>query len=143
MPDRSVASRSLLAAVLLLIPMMMVGARTSLAADKVAVCHYQPDNAAWKLISVGGTASDAHLQNHDDALPGGVTGITGTALDANCEPVLASCGNCLTAHGGLGCDNADCESAVCASDSFCCGTAWDAICAGEAVTLCANIFCRP
>ena len=34
---------------------------------------------------------DAHLQNHDDAIPGRTTSQTGTPLDATCQPVTARC----------------------------------------------------
>ncbi len=47
--------------------------------------------------------------------------------------------NCCTNWGGLGCDDAACQSAVCAADSFCCAVAWDSICAGEAATLCGTL----
>lgn len=44
--------------------------------------------------------------------------------------------NCFVSHGGAGCDDAICESTVCAVDSFCCNVAWDGICAAEAVEMC-------
>jgi hypothetical protein len=47
--------------------------------------------------------------------------------------------NCCFANGGLGCDDPTCEAAVCAVDPFCCATAWDSICAGEAATLCPKL----
>ena len=36
-----------------------------------------------------------------------------------------------------GCEDPECEAAVCAEDSFCCDSAWDGICANEAADLCA------
>jgi hypothetical protein len=45
-------------------------------------------------------------------------------------------GECLAAHGTPWCNDDDCCSAVCASDAFCCSSAWDSICAGEAASLC-------
>jgi hypothetical protein len=47
--------------------------------------------------------------------------------------------NCCEANGGLGCDDAECQAAVCAVDPFCCDTAWDGICADEAVSLCGDL----
>ncbi len=47
-----------------------------------------------------------------------------------------SCPTCCTATGVPGCENAECEAAVCAIDPFCCDVAWDGICAGEAADLC-------
>jgi hypothetical protein len=57
----------------------------------VDICHFQPGKGTWKLLSVGSPASDAHLQNHDDALPGGATTQTGTVLDADCVEVPVTC----------------------------------------------------
>lgn len=37
-----------------------------------------------------------------------------------------------------GCESLFCCSAVCAVDGFCCGTEWDALCAGQATQLCAG-----
>ncbi|MFO0875184.1 MAG: hypothetical protein U0575_14605 [Phycisphaerales bacterium] len=51
--------------------------------------------------------------------------------------VCAGVSNCCVANGGVGCDDATCQDAVCAVDSFCCATAWDGVCAGEAADLCA------
>ena len=48
------------------------------------------------------------------------------------EPPVEHC-NCCDPHGGLGCDNEVCEGLVCAIDPFCCSSAWDSICAGEAL----------
>jgi hypothetical protein len=61
------------------------------AADKVDICHFQPEQGSWKLLSVGQPAAEAHLRNHDDALPGGTTSQTGTVLDAECVEVVVTC----------------------------------------------------
>ena len=50
--------------------------------------------------------------------------------------------NCCTAHGGVGCDDATCQAAVCAADSFCCNVAWDSICATEAVDTYCVALCQ-
>ncbi len=48
--------------------------------------------------------------------------------------------DCCVANGTPGCDCLDCETVVCAADSFCCDTQWDGICAGAAVdTLCVDL----
>jgi hypothetical protein len=52
-----------------------------------------------------------------------------------------SCGNCVEAHGGVGCKQAECEASVCAIDPFCCNVAWDGDCAGEALDLCVPDLC--
>jgi hypothetical protein len=49
-----------------------------------------------------------------------------------CEPLST----CCFASGGIGCDDPDCTSTICAIDSFCCAVAWDSICAGEAASFC-------
>jgi hypothetical protein len=54
-----------------------------------------------------------------------------------------SCGNCVEAHGGLGCEQSECEAAVCAIDSFCCGAFWDGLCADEALGICVPDICIP
>ncbi|MHC4992814.1 MAG: M12 family metallo-peptidase [Planctomycetota bacterium] len=63
-----------------------------------------------------------------------------TCLDCGVAPP-ASCGDadagdCMTAHAGPACDDADCCSTVCAIDPMCCDTAWDEICADQAAAMC-------
>ncbi len=51
--------------------------------------------------------------------------------------------DCCFSNGSPGCDDQACETAVCATDPFCCNITWDTICAGIAETecgaLCTNI----
>jgi hypothetical protein len=61
------------------------------AKENVEICHFQPGKGSWKLLSVGQSAVDAHLRNHDDALPGGTTSQTGTRLNADCVEVTVTC----------------------------------------------------
>ncbi|NUN15076.1 MAG: hypothetical protein HUU55_15710, partial [Myxococcales bacterium] len=61
------------------------------------------------------------------------------AAASNCQgdcacPIPAGC---CEAHDAPGCDNDACEACVCALDPFCCDTAWDGICVGEAQVDCA------
>lgn len=44
----------------------------------------------------------------------------------------AGFGNCCTAHGGLGCDNAEFEACVCGVDDYCCTGEWDSLCVDTA-----------
>lgn len=44
--------------------------------------------------------------------------------------------NCCEPHGGVGCDEPLCEALICNLDPFCCDTAWDGICEGEAIECC-------
>jgi subtilisin-like proprotein convertase family protein len=80
-------------------------------------------------------------------VPGGNGRPTGHALEARIdnellalprsgEPEMLGTSNCCIANGGIGCDDPECQATVCAIDSFCCATAWDSICAGEANDLC-------
>ncbi|MBL9148260.1 MAG: hypothetical protein JNM94_06140 [Phycisphaerae bacterium] len=64
----------------------------------------------------------------------------GEDSNGGCNTVPAS--NCCSANGGVGCDDPTCQDAVCSFDSFCCSVAWDAICAGEAASLCPEL-CAP
>ncbi len=52
-----------------------------------------------------------------------------------------SCGNCIDPHGGLGCEQSECEASVCALDPFCCDVAWDGVCAAEALDICVPDIC--
>ncbi|MHC5004673.1 MAG: hypothetical protein ACYTJ0_16290, partial [Planctomycetota bacterium] len=44
---------------------------------------------------------------------------------------VAGVGDCCEANGTPGCDDPECEAAVCACDAFCCDVEWDEFCAGE------------
>jgi hypothetical protein len=50
----------------------------------------------------------------------------------------AGAGSCFESHPNPACNNADCCTAVCAVDSFCCTTEWDGICANEADDICTS-----
>jgi hypothetical protein len=43
-------------------------------------------------------------------------------------------GDCCTAHGGLGCNDAGVEACVCGLDDVCCSSGWDDICVSEAAS---------
>ena len=118
-----------------ILTLLLVGVTNAMAAapPKTDVCHFQPENGTWKKLSVGGNAPAAHLKNHDDTLPGGVTTQTGTQLNGNCE---ALCGDCGATGHGAGCQLHTCEAAVCAVDAFCCDNDWDGVCANEAIAIC-------
>lgn len=49
--------------------------------------------------------------------------------------------NACFANGGVGSDQPGCTICVCGLDPFCCDTAWDGICAGEAASEC-NSVCQ-
>jgi hypothetical protein len=132
-------ARSTLCTMVAVAALLLVGVGTSTAAPsaKVGICHFQEDEGAWTKISVGGDAPAAHLANHDDAVPGGITSVTNTQLDADCQPVAGqSCGNCLATGHGTGCENSACQTAICQTESFCCDTSWDGVCASDALSTC-------
>lgn len=59
------------------------------------------------------------------------------AADLLCAPCgVATAGSCFAPHSA-GCDDELCCLSICIVDSFCCLTAWDATCVGEAIDLCA------
>jgi serine protease len=57
------------------------------------------------------------------------------AYPAACNPPPA--GSCCEARDSVACESPTCTRCVCTLDSYCCATAWDAICAGEAQEPCA------
>jgi len=61
------------------------------------------------------------------------------AFDGCSCPSGGPVSNCCTANGGIGCDDPECQAAVCAVDSFCCAVQWDSICAGEAQAMCGDL----
>ena len=69
----------------------LLSARPVFAGGKTDICHFQPGKGTWKLLSVGSPALDSHLENHDDALPGGTTTQTDTVLDEECVVVTCPC----------------------------------------------------
>ncbi len=52
-------------------------------------------------------------------------------------------GDCCVPNGTPGCNDPDCEAAVCAVDAFCCETEWDTVCADEAEEVCAECVPPP
>ncbi len=59
---------------------------------------------------------------------------------------LEATGDCSASHGGLGCEDAYCCGTVCSTDSQCCETGWDSVCASFAASMCEqaldNDHCR-
>ena len=47
-------------------------------------------------------------------------------------------GSCCRAHDNGACDDPTCCALVCASDSYCCDTLWDSVCASTARTTCSS-----
>ena len=72
-------------------------------------------------IQVGGFSTDAGLGQI----------LISKQNPTGCDDPLS--GDCCIANGTPGCERKECCVAICAIDPFCCDTAWDSICAGEAV----------
>ncbi len=118
-----------------------IAATTDAKNWKVDICHWQPDNNAWKLIRVSTASIAGHFSNHDDAFPGGTTAQSGTTLAEDCEIALPECGDCLVNNGTPGCENGACTDIVCSIDPFCCNVFWDDLCAEEAAEYCLDEVC--
>ncbi|MFO0827116.1 MAG: hypothetical protein U0572_03115 [Phycisphaerales bacterium] len=56
-------------------------------------------------------------------------------------PALCGVGDCCVVHDGTGCNNAECEAAVCAVDEFCCTVQWDDGCVKLTPALCPQLNC--
>jgi len=69
-------------------------------------------------------------------------GCSFSVMDEWLEFTSGLCGDCLIANGTPGCQNGECEAAVCAIDSFCCDVFWDSICAAEANEICEPDLCE-
>jgi hypothetical protein len=81
------------------------------------------------------------------------TNVAATTCESACQcpepsptntpgPTPTPGGACCTGHGGAGCDDATCETCVCARDSDCCNNSWDGLCAAYAQMQCAeSCFC--
>ena len=69
-----------------------------------------------------------------------------TIWDAVCAAeaieTCSTCGetgsSCFTPHATPSCNNGQCCASVCAQDSYCCNTAWDALCVSAAEAICPN-----
>jgi hypothetical protein len=90
-----------------------------------SVCAVDPFccNVAWDSICV------AEVRTVCDSL--------------TCPEANGTCGHSLCVEGASlvnSCDStkADCVSAICAFDPFCCNTAWDSICVSEVESICGN-----
>jgi len=90
------------------------------------------------LLDVGETCDGAELAGEDCVSQGFVGGVLACLGDCSgfdsTGCMAAASGDCCAAHRATGCDDAGCEAAICAFDPFCCDTAWDGICADEALT---------
>lgn len=60
----------------------------------------------------------------------------GRPIPESCSPAAPACN---ASHATPGCNHVDCCQAVCETDPFCCQTAWDSTCVGDAVRVCRTL----
>lgn len=73
----------------------------------------------------------------------GLMALSALLLWSASPPTAQAAGTgCCEAHTTPGCDDTGLMSCVCATDPYCCSTAWDAVCVGEAQSLC-GVSCAP
>lgn len=81
-------------------------------------------------------------ENSWDSICVGAAVDGGCAADCGCQSLDP--GRCCRATGQPGCSDATCEACVCATDSWCCDSSWDELCAGSAAVACAaSCGCGP
>ena len=75
------------------------GKVTNARPAKMSICHYDADAGAFKLISVGAPAYNAHVR-HGDGVPGGeVPTQEGFTFDEACRPITIAPFTCTTEIG--------------------------------------------
>ncbi|NNK32399.1 MAG: hypothetical protein HKP02_04695, partial [Xanthomonadales bacterium] len=99
-----------------------------------------PEGVLYTTEDTGGCSCEQIVDGLDVGQGHLRNGCSFSVMDEWVEYVdsFSFCGDCLEANGTPGCENGDCEAAVCAVDSFCCDFFWDGICAAEAEEICLN-----
>jgi len=120
-----------------------MGAALAKGTGQIEICHFQEGTGGWRKLMIGESAAPAHLGDHDDAVPGGVTPRTLTSLNAACRAPLPGCRDCLVVKRDVGCELEACEAVVCEEDPFCCEVEWDFICVAEALSDCVDVCVIP
>ena len=89
----------------------------------------------WANLSeqIFDTASSSSTVSYSD-VQGGWFGAGSNNIDA--DPLFATTSDCCTFDFESGCDDPDCEAAVCESMPFCCDLEWDVSCAALAFDMC-------
>ncbi len=93
--------------------------------------------ASGSTVTISATAGQSYklrIGGFNGASGGGVLNITCNTTPDVCGPPNPQ--SCFVANPGPGCNDAGCCGLVCAVDPFCCATAWDGICAMEALDIC-------
>jgi len=88
----------------------------------------------YKVTGTGNTMTATTCESYP---PAGAT--YDTKISVFCGECPGGVSDCCYSHSTPGCDDAACESIVCAQDSYCCAVMWDSICAGEAQSKCGDL----
>lgn len=106
------------------------------------VCSLDPSccNESWDLVCVeeaidacGGPSCQV------TCVPGAIPESEPCGADRNGGCNAPPVSTCCSTSADPGCDDLECQSAVCAVDGFCCKVAWDEACAVLATDLCAGL----
>ncbi|HMN95392.1 MAG TPA: hypothetical protein PKC43_04175 [Phycisphaerales bacterium] len=103
-----------------------VGKGCDLAEVALQVCLLDPECCELNWDSTCANSAQKLFPFPSQGQPGGCG-----------DPAL---GSCFVPHPTRGCDNATCCQTVCAADSFCCESFWDATCVTRAKDLCAELW---
>jgi hypothetical protein len=97
--------------------------------------------------AIGGGSVDAGVDASDAAKDVATDAPIDTGVDASDAAVdsgTSSCAHPICASGGKLSSTCDpCATKVCASDSYCCATAWDNQCVGEVASICGQSCSAP
>ncbi|MFO0829475.1 MAG: hypothetical protein U0572_15160 [Phycisphaerales bacterium] len=107
----------------------------------VAVCGQDPFccNAAWDNACVNEAFATCGPPACTFSCPPGATPEgepCGQDLNGGCNVPIVGSSTCCSAHPTGGCDNFECELAVCSVESFCCDIEWDSFCVQLALNNC-------
>jgi hypothetical protein len=92
----------------------------------------------WYMVTGNGNTMTA--TTCEDFPPAGAD--YDTKISVFCGDCPSPLSSCCSSRDGSGCDEPNCETIVCAQDSFCCSVRWDSLCASQARTKCGDV-CFP
>lgn len=124
------------------------GAGCDGAGCQACVCAFEPDccSVFWSEFCVN-TARDACAVSCQCATVTPVSTAVPTDTPGPPPPTAAPTpsptpgGQCCEAHEGPGCDEAACQTCVCAADPLCCSDEWHTLCAATAAFTCLECSC--
>ena len=54
----------------------------------------------------------------------------------DCLEICPTSGDCFASHASPGCSSSECCASICLIDPYCCNSAWDQVCASQALIVC-------